>query len=299
MRRASLLLLLIPVLGLVELGLHEVFARRAPTFEDYASMAPTLSKLKPPGAPVVVAPAWAEPLVRQAAPAAFPLVELTRPDDTAFPKLLEVSLLGERAPGLSTRAVESEHSVGPFHLRVLTSSGAEPVQFDFVSAVEAGDVEVFTQVGAELTACARASKPRTTTGGLHGHLAYPRQRYECPGGRFVGVTLLDDAEYRPRRCLLAQAPASGSVVLRFSGVPATQKFVGFSGLSYFLERDDATPSAELEVRESGQALGRFPVIGAAGWARFDVARTTPGASVEVEVRAAKPGVDACFALEAR
>jgi hypothetical protein len=299
MLRPSLLLALIPVVGLVELGLHELFARRAPGFEDYAEMAPALLKLKQPGVPVVVAPAWAEPLVRQAAPSAFPFVELTRPDDTGFASFIEVSLLGQRAPELASLSVRSEQSAGKFRLRVLQNPRPEPAQFDFVTAVEAGEVEVFTKLGEQLTACPLDTRPRTLTGGLHGHLAYPRKRHECLGGRFVGVTVLDDAAYRPRRCILAQAPVSGSVVLRFNAVPKTAKFVGFRGLSYFLERDEVEPAAELELREAGQQLGRFQVVGADGWRRFDVTRAAPEASIEVEVRAAKPGVDACFALEAR
>src|SRR6187431_23687 len=94
MRRWSLLLGVVPLLGLAELALHGYFARRAPGFDDYAALAPRLLELKRPGMPVVVAPAWAEPLLRQAAPAAFPLAELARPDDSGFASFLEVSLLG-------------------------------------------------------------------------------------------------------------------------------------------------------------------------------------------------------------
>src|SRR6187455_3423057 len=102
----GLLLGLIPLLGLAELGLHQYFAVRAPQVEDYVALAPQLLKLKQSGVPVVVAPAWAEPLVRQAAPPAFPAVELTRPDDSAFASVLEVSLLGASAPELEGFAVQ-------------------------------------------------------------------------------------------------------------------------------------------------------------------------------------------------
>ena len=54
----SLLLALLPALGLVELGLNEYFARRAPGFDDYAALGRELSKLKAAREPVVVAPAW-------------------------------------------------------------------------------------------------------------------------------------------------------------------------------------------------------------------------------------------------
>ena len=299
MRRSLLALALLPVLGLVELTLHSYFAGRAPSFDDYASLGRELSKHKTPGVPVVVAPAWAEPMVRQAAPGAFPIAELTRPDDSAFSGFLEVSLLGARAPELAKHPVESEQRVGPFTLRRHASLHPEPVSFDFVTAVEVGEVEVFTKLGEGLTPCTVATTGHASTGGLHGHVAYPRRRFECLGGRFVGVTLIEDADYRPRRCVLVQAPATGSVLLRFAGVPESRRLVGFHGLSYFLERDDAQVAAQISLREAGQDLGKVAMVGRDGWVRFGKARPAPSRSLEVEVSATRPGVDACVALEAR
>lgn len=299
MRRLHLALALLPTLGLLELALHQLFARRAPGFEDYAALAPELIQQKRPGVPVVVAPAWAEPLVRQAAPAAFPLVELARPDDSAFSELLEVSLLGQRAPELAEHPIASERRVGAFVLRTLENPRVEPVVYDFVTAVESGAVEVFSKQGETLLPCRPGRVGRASTGGLHGHVAYPQQRHECPGGRLVGVTLIEDADYRPRRCILVQPPVSGSLLLRFGAVPKSRKLVGFRGLSYFLERDDIAPAAELSLHEAGRMLGQQPVVGAAGWSRFEQARVEASDSLDVEVKALRAGVDVCFALEAR
>ncbi len=297
--RSQLLLAFLPAVGLAELALHEYFARRAPDFADYAALAPELLKQKQPGVPVVVAPAWAEPLVRQAAPGAFPVAELARADDSAFTRFIEVSLLGQSAPELAGYSIEAERRAGPFTLRVRKNPRPEPVLFDFVSAVDDGAAEVFMRLDDALVPCLFHRVGRATTGGLHGHIAYPAERYECPGGRSVGVTLLDDATYRARRCILVQPPVTGSVLLRFSGLPNSPRFVGFRGVSYFLERDDASVQAELTLREPGQEPARVAVVGAAGWARFEQPRSVASDSLEVEVRAFRPGVDACFALEAR
>ena len=59
MRRLSLLLGLVPLLGLLELGLHQHFAHSAPQAADYAALAPELLKLKQPRVPMIVAPASA------------------------------------------------------------------------------------------------------------------------------------------------------------------------------------------------------------------------------------------------
>jgi hypothetical protein len=300
MRPLPLLLGLIPVLGLLELGLHQYFAKRAPEFDDYAALAPKLLKLKRAGVPVIVAPAWAEPLVRQAAPAAFPIAELTRPDDSAFASFLEVSLLGEGAPELAGFRTQRTERIGQFSVSLRQNPKPEAVLFDFVTAVDLGEVEVFTELDGQRRPCPFSTRARVATGGLHGHVAYPRQRHECQGGRFVGVTLIDDRAYRPRRCVMAQLPADGSVVLRFSSVPASRRLLGFGGFSYFLERDDEGEQVELSVNASQRVLGRARAAGARGWSRFELGSSDDSGVIEVDLRRLAPAHgDFCFALEAR
>lgn len=289
----------IPLLGVLELALHFYFAERAPDFADYQRLAPLLLQLKQPGMPVVVVPAWAEPLVRQAAPAAFPIPELARPDDASFSHFLEVSLLSGEAESLRGFALEQVKQVGPFRLSVRKNPKPEPTRFDFVAAVERGEAQLRVENADGVRACSWRSHGRTATGGLHGHVAYPAARYECGGGRFVGVSLIDDEQYRPRRCILLQLPDDGRVILRFQGVPASQRLRGFAGFSYFLERDVTSPQAELELSEAGQTLGSFQRAGAQGWAAFETARGRSG-DVEVALRRLRRGAtDFCFALEAR
>jgi hypothetical protein len=283
---------------LLELALHQYFAERAPRFQDYAELAPVLLALKRAGTPVVVAPHWAEPLVRQAAPAAFPIGELARADDSGFASFLEVSLLGQSAAELSAFPVLQTRQVGPFRISLRQNPRPEPVSFDFVTAVESGDVEVFVEVDQQLTECPRVEHARASTGGLHGHVAYPRVRHECGGGRFVGVTLVEDQAYHPHRCILAEPPDGGSFVLRFTSVPASRRLLGFAGFSYFLERDVTADEVELHVDEGGAELGQYRVSGARGWSRFELTRG-PGGPVEVHVRRLlRKAGDVCFALEA-
>jgi len=300
MRSPSLLLGLVPLLGLAELGVHQYLAARPPDFADYAALAPQLVKLKQAGVPVVVAPAWAEPFVRQAAGSAFPIAELTRPDDSAFVGFLEVSLLGAHAPELEGFPLTKSQRVGEFQLSWRQNPKPEPVRFDFVSAVDAGEVEIFAELDGVRESCAVTQRSRTATGGLHGHVAYPRTRHECPGGRIVAVTLIEDQAYRPHRCVLTQMPAAGRIVLRFSSAPATARLVGFSGFSYFLERDEQTDEAELSISEAEQPLGGQRTAGARGWSRFELQRGGAPGPIEVSVRRLAPSAgDFCFALEAR
>ncbi len=300
MRYKSLLLAVVPVLGLAELGLHQLFRARAPGFDAYAALGQELTRAKLPGMPVVVAPRWAEPLVRQAAPEAFPLAELTRPDDSGFASFLQVSLLGATAPELAGLSVRGEKRVGPFTLTVLDRQRPERIEFDFVTAVDTGQVEVWHDVSGQRAQCRFVRRERSTTGGLHGPAMRPRQRHECEGGAVVAVTLIEDEHYRPRRCILVDPVTRGSVVLRFSSAPATRRFVGWSGFSYFLHRDVGGTPVELAVRDGNAELGTHGATPAAGWQRFELNRSGPSGVGEVEVRreAAEPG-DFCFAMEAR
>jgi len=299
MRRSSALLALVPLLGLAELGLHQYFAARAPGPDEYAALGRELSKLKQPRTPVVIAPAWAEPLLRAAAPAAFPLAELARPDDSAFAAFWEVSALGESAPELAGFSREQTRKVGAFSLSLRKNPHPQPTLFNFVSAVEAGQVEVFTELEGARMPCPLNPRARVETGGLHGHVAYPARRFECQRERFVGVSLVEDRDYRPRRCVLSRLPTSGSLVLRFNGVPRAPRLVGFAGFSWFLERDAQAPQVELTVRGAERELGRRLVAGADGWSRFELGAAEADV-VEVSLRRlAASQSDVCFALEAR
>jgi hypothetical protein len=209
-------------------------------------------------------------------------------------------LLGQVAPGLATFPVREQHSIGAFRVRRLENPRPEPTRFDFVSAVDAGQAEVFTELEQQPEACAFTEQAKGETGGLHGHVAFPRRRYACAGGRFVGVTLIEDRDYRPRRCVLAQPPTLGSVVVRFASPPAATRLVGFVGASYFLERGVTRPEVELSVAVGDQVSLRRAVAGAEGWARFELERGPDPAAVEVRLRRlTRKNADFCFSLEAR
>lgn len=300
MRALTSLLALLPLLGLAELALHRYFATRAPGLAAYEALAPELLRRKRPGIPVVVAPRWAEPLLRQAAPAAFPIGELARPDDSGFAGFLEVSLLGQQAPELAQLPIRERQRSGEFSLVLHDNPGFVPRRFDFVGAVESGEVEVWHALSGQRSACPWRERARGTTGGLHGAAARPSQGFDCAGERAASVSLIEDEQYRARRCILVDPPRAGQLVLHFSSVPASARLVGFAGFPYFQSRDDTTRPVELTIAEAGRELGRHAADPRAGWQRFDLPRPAPGGAVELTLarRAGEP-LDFCFALEAR
>ncbi|RYZ01355.1 MAG: hypothetical protein EOO73_35780, partial [Myxococcales bacterium] len=273
MARVYPLLGLLPLLGLGELAAHQYFASRAPDPHDYAALGRALLKLKRPGVPIVVAPSWAEPLVRAAAPAAFPIGELTRADDSGFAELLEVSLLGEEAPELAGLTRKTPRVLGRFVVTEIENPKAAPPSFDFVTAVDLGQVEVYLDNAGVRSPCPLVSVAGPTTGGLHGHAAYPERRLQCSTDRFVTVSLTEDADYRPHRCILTRLPSRGRLVLRFTGVPRAARLLAFGGFAYFLERDAVEPQVSLTVSDERAELGARRFAGAGGWARWPLGGT--------------------------
>ena len=64
--KARYLALLVPAFGLIELGAHFFFARRAPKAEEWTAVRPAVASWYKSGSAVVIAPYWAEPMARPA-----------------------------------------------------------------------------------------------------------------------------------------------------------------------------------------------------------------------------------------
>ncbi|MEP7052179.1 MAG: hypothetical protein ABJB12_17575 [Pseudomonadota bacterium] len=272
MRRARFLWLLVPIAGLAELGLFAYDAARAPRVSEWQAVRAAVKKLKGPNDLLVVAPEWADPIARHAfGDELMSIANEARADDSAYARALEVATLGKSAPELADWTVREEYTVGRFQLRVRQNPHPDTVLFSFLEnsrppwlSVTAGDS------GDSERSCVYTQHAVPSAGGLHGHLAFPRERYNCGGEEFfVGVTILDDEEYRPRRCLWAEPRAGESVRLTFTNVAMGRKIYGFGGLSYFLFRDGVHGPTLLSVHVQGQRVGSYEHHDERGWRHFE------------------------------
>ena len=296
--------LLVPGLGLAELAVHAWFATRAPGGDDWRSIASAVLARKRAGEPVVVAPEWAEPFARQAfGDRAFPLDELARPDDAAVTRLLEVSALGARYEPARGWRVASESVTGRFTLRVLENPAPVHVGYRFGEHVNPRELAVALVVGDQVTPCEYSDHAPVWAGGLHGEVAFPRRRFMCRGGpaSFVGLTIIDDQNYRPRQCIWAAPPPGATLRLTFAGVPLGSALRGFGGLSYFLFRDSDAPPVTLELASDGTRLGSYVQEDAWGWHAFGFRTDSLGgrsSNVELSLHAGRASDrDFCFTLE--
>ncbi len=289
----------VPLLGLIELVTHEYIHHRTPEIEDYAVLKDAVRQVwtagKPRDALILVSPAWAEPTVRHVLGDEWmPLRDVARPDLTGYREVLEVALLGHdsQLSGFSQarpRAMEPWEHLEHFELRLLTNPQHEPVELDFVDAFSEHETEVYTLRRGQLEPCRYNPRAKVSNGALSGTPTFPRQRFQCShrDWHFVGVTVIEDHEYRPRRCLWAHPIRNTPTVVRFPDVRLGGALRGHGGMPYLHARDGKGAPVELEVRIGDEAIGQYTHRPGAGWQPFEFdTRRFSGQTrdVEFEVR---------------
>lgn len=297
--------LAVPLLAVVELVSHLWIGLRAPHANEWKAAAVTLGTVKRARDGLVVAPAWAEPIARQVlGDSAWRVSDLTRPDDVGLERVVEISMLGSRAPDVADWALVSEREQGPFQLRVLENPHYRRTLFSAVDAVAQNQAHVFVQNGTERSLCPRERRT-ARTGGLHGQVAFPAERYVCGQlvEQFVGVTIIDDQDFRPRRCIWAEPPPHGSLWISFGNVEFGKLVSGHMGSSYFLMREDKQAPVDLAVFIDGKRLLGVEYRDHEGWAQFSTATDGyAGRRGELSFEIKSPALDArqfCFSALTR
>jgi len=166
----------------------------------------------------------------------------------------------QSAPELAGSPCSRRKQVGPF--RVSLRKNPRPDRASSLrSAVETGEVEVFTEVDDQLS-LGRRSELSHTSAGDTGHVAYPRARTECRGGRFVGVSRSRSFEISPPPLhFLVQPPRRGHTGAAIQSC-RPQGAGRIRGFSYFFgTRCRADKSSER--REAGGAIGSYRAAGGA------------------------------------
>lgn len=260
----------LPALGLGELGAHVYFSRRAPDFDAWRAIAAPVAAMKQPGDLVIIAPAWADPVARRAlGDALMPIRDAARPDESRYAAAIEVGILGQHADELAGWQEEAHREQGKFLLRRLTNPSPARVVFDFVDHLAPPAVDVR---GTEPpVVCAWNPRARIVAGGLGGNPTFPAERFECPGGVFfnVGVTVIADEEFRPRRCIWSHPFKGGEIITRFRDVPLGAVIRGHAGMYWMIERERAGAPVTLAVRVDGETVGEATHVDGDGWASFE------------------------------
>lgn len=280
--------LAVPIVGLAELTAHFVFATRPPSFDDWAGVVDAVRAMKREGDLVVISPAWADPAARRAlGDELMPLRDVARPDVTRYAHALEVSVLGTRSDEIRSFREIEQRDVGRFHLRRVENPAPARVAYDFTDHLDPANADV--RGTDPPSTCTWNPRANVVAGGLGGHPTFPPQRFECPAGVYfnVGVTVIADEEFRPRRCLWSHPFARGEIVTRFRDVPLGNVIRGHGGLYWIIEREKRGAPITLTVRVNGDTIGSFVHRDGDGWAPFEMAlgkhAGARGATVEFAV----------------
>lgn len=262
--------LAVPLLALVELIAHLWIGQRAPNAQQWKALASPVRALTRPGDALIVTPGWAEPIARQVlGDSVWRVDSLARADDVGLRRVVELSLWGAHDSHVADWVSVTQREQGPFTLRVLANPHYQKTLFSAVEQVSQALALVFRQGDSGRLPCAYQRRmPRT--GGLHGHVAFPAERYVC-GERveeFVGVTIIDDENFRPRRCVWAEPPAHGSLWINFPNVQFGKLLAGHMGSSYFLMRKGDSAPVELTAFIDGERLFEIEYRDDDGWQEF-------------------------------
>jgi hypothetical protein len=283
------LLLSVPALGLIELLGHLYFRERTPKLDDYSQLEPEVEKLRGPGELVTVSPYWAEPNLRWAlGDSLMPLADVARPDDSRYPAVVEVLLPGH-ATEFSKWELETVKEVGKFRIEKRNNPDYTPVLYDFGQHLKPGEAEVELRHGSEVReVCGYNRNARVSNGALGGHPTFPKERFQCGKEEwdFVGSTVIEDQNYRPRRCIWAH-PSPGSVtkVIRFPKAKLGKEIAGYLGIPYLVDREQKGKPVTLSVSVAGEVVGQAEHNQGQGWHSFALDTTKfAGTEQAVEFR---------------
>lgn len=291
----SLLWWVIPVVGLVEAVLQWTQVASAPTLADWRALQPYVQRQRRHGDLPVVAPRWAQPIARSTlGPNWATLADLAFSDAKRHRYAFEVSLRGARRSEFVDWRPLSETTQGPFTLRRLENPEPRIPRFNFLQEFSPDTVEVYEVDQAQRRPCRWRNGAPRRTGGLGGEPAFPEQRFQCVSHEFVwvGITVIDDQDYRPRRCLWAHPPPQGHLEIRYRGVPLGSRVEGHAGTPFLTHRQRHGPAVELALDVSGERIGLFSHEDSSGWVPFRFAtENAPDARVDVSWRVSSAGFD--------
>jgi hypothetical protein len=278
--------LLVPALGLAELGGHFYFSAGPPKLDEWRAVRGAVAAIRRNGELIVVAPDWAEPNARAAfGDALMPLSDVARADDSAHVRAVEVSIIGAASPELSSWKPLSEKRVGKFRIRVLANPNPVTISYDFVDHV--ADATVLDVRGGSEQPCPWNPASRKSAGGLHGDPAFPGMRYQCSGSEshFVGVTVIEDKEWRGRRCLWAMPSPPAVLSIRYHDVPLGRVIRGYGAMPWWTERELHGTPVEMTVLVNGEVAGKYVHRDGDSWKRFEMPiRAGAGTRADVEFR---------------
>lgn len=261
----------VPVVALLELFAHVAQTHDVVSESDWNAARDVVEKKLAPEDLLLFAPKWEDPVGRAVFGDKLASLERTaRPDESRFPRAIEVSARGKHRPELAGWKLVEEQKVGGLLIGTYENPHPSKVLDDLRLRVSPDKMAVFRVEGGKETPCPFVSG-RTQAGGLGAGPAIPGDRFQCDGGSFVGASVIHALDHDPRACLFAP-PFGPTTVLRvrFRGVRFGTALHGHHGLQNEAERDKTGAPVTIVFRTDLGLIGRADHKDGMGWNGFEL-----------------------------
>jgi hypothetical protein len=237
-------LALIALLALVETVNAVVAPLRTPSEKDWNAAASKVRAEFRPGDLIVVAPAWADPILRQKLGDLLPVPVAGRMDAARYGRIWEISQRGARAADTAGAAVAATSGFGGLTLRRWERPAAT-VTFDFVAQWRRASMSVVRPDGVAVPC------------GIAG------ERFQCAGAS-LGPELLEvDTTLRNG---LGVEPVEGvTLALDYPAVPLGRELMVATGLHNVWLRKSGDGKVRMRVLVDGREFGTLVATSASGW----------------------------------
>lgn len=294
-------------LAIVELVGHAVIQARVVPDDDWARAAEVVREGHEPGDLVVVAPGWADPLLRRELGELMSLEDAAPADLAQHRRLWALSIRGHRPAQAPETPPELSQQVGRVRVLRWTLPQTQEVLYDLVDHV--AEARVTRVEGDRELPCRFVPGGRPQGGGLGAGPVTPARRHLCDPARpwlWVGETVLDDLDLQPRRCVWQHPQGAEPIRARFSNVPLGDELVLYADLYYEHERHQENGPIDVVVFVDGEEVGRMTHRDGDGWKRMVASTHVPRrgerdtGEVRVEVTAENPHLRTlCWAATTR
>ncbi len=273
---------------LIEVSAHAITRARVPPLRDWQAAAAYVKPRVRPRDFVTVAPAWADPLLREVLGAQIDLPMAGRSDDSFYERLWSLSIRDARpaeAPADKRQLLE-QRAFGRVQV-ALWSLGASPVRFDFARELRRAEVSVLR--GDDERTCEWRTQRAGRGGALGAGVLAPRDRFVCKGeGVWIAPVVMEDLELQPRYCVYQPGLGRDRVRVRFRDVPLGDQLVVYAGLYYEHERMRQGGPIELRVSLDGRPATTLVHRDGDGWKRLALPTARGTGEVGFEVLANDP-----------
>ena len=262
--RVRLWTALLVFVALAEVAGHSLIKASVVEQAQWAKAAERVRSEFEPGDRIVVAPQWADPLMRAELGDLISLGDAGASDLAGVKRLWELSIRGASSSWAPEQPPAVEMSIDGVRLRRWDLDAPE-LLYDFTEHVMEAVAE-YEKRGTK-NPCAR-KKSRAGKGGLFVGPFVPFERFTCEGRRtwsWVGSTVMEDLELNPRRCVWQHPLGKEPLRLIYENVPVGDELRISTGLYYHHDRRIDDNQYKLKVSVGGVVHKEIVHTDGEGW----------------------------------